>query len=264
MLERFFEEITRFGVRFIAAAVILIVGIKVSKWFSSRLPRTKGFMRLDSGVSKFAANVIKAALYTLTIITAAGTLGIPYASFVALLGSAGVAIGLALQGSLSNIASGILILVNKPFKVGDYIETSDVAGTVSEIGFFSTTVVTPDNRVVSYPNSMLSNTCITNYSVKSERRLEVKVGVAYGSDIDKVKNVLEQAAAANEYVLAEPKPFAGICNHADSAIEFALLVWCKRENYLSLFYSLREDITKAFEQSGIEIPYNTLDVNVRK
>ena len=264
MLERFFEEITRFGVRFIAAAVIFIVGIKVSKWFSSRLPRTKGFMRLDSGVSKFAANVIKAALYTLTIITAAGTLGIPYASFVALLGSAGVAIGLALQGSLSNIAAGILILVNKPFKVGDYIETSDVAGTVREIGFFSTTVITPDNRVVSYPNSMLSNTCITNYSANPSRRLEIKIGVAYGSDIDKVKNALVQTAAANEYVLSEPKPFAGICNHADSAIEFALLVWCKRENYLNLFYSLREDITKSFEQNGIEIPYNTLDINVRK
>lgn len=255
--------ITNFGVKLLGAVIVLIVGIKISKWISRRIERSNGMNRFDAGVKKFTANAVKIAFYAVTIISAAGIIGIPSASFIAVLGSAGVAIGLALQGSLSNIASGILILVNKPFRAGDFIEAGDISGTVKEIGFFSTTIVTPDNKVISYPNGTLSSACITNYSAMQNRRVDLTFSAGYDSDIDRVKEILLKAAYDNPLVISEPAPpFAAMSEQGASALDFVLRVWCKSDDYWAVRFGLNEAVKRAFDENGIEIPYNKLDVNI--
>lgn len=255
--------ITDFGLKLAAAAAVLVIGFKLSKYISKRAFKSKYILNFDEGVKKFILHAVKILLYTVTVISAAGILGIPYASFIAVLGSAGVAVGLALQGSLSNIAAGILILINKPFKVGDFIEASEIKGTVSEIGFFSTSIITMDNKVVSYPNSALSNTCITNYSAMPERMVDVKFSVSYDSDIENVKTVIKNTAAANPLVLKNRDIFTGISSYGDSHIEFTLRIWCKTEDYQTLFFDINEEMKKAFDKNDIEIPYPKLDVMLK-
>ena len=239
IIKKLVDLLTDFGIKLILAVILLVVGIKLSKWFSKKMYKSRALSNLDDGVRKFIANAIKITLYILIIISAAGILKIPYASFVAVLGSAGVAIGLALQGSLSNIASGILILVNKPFRVGDFIKVGEISGTVRDIGLFSTSIVTGDNCVVSYPNSTLSNSCIVNYFAKPTRRIDMTFSVSYSSDIEKVKATLLETAHENSMVLDDPAPFSGVSNHA-------------------------ENVKNAFDKNGIEIPFPQLDVSLKK
>ncbi len=264
IIKKLVDLLTDFGIKLILAVILLVVGIKLSKWFSKKMYKSRALSNLDDGVRKFIANAIKITLYILIIISAAGILKIPYASFVAVLGSAGVAIGLALQGSLSNIASGILILVNKPFRVGDFIKVGEMSGTVRDIGFFSTSIVTGDNCVVSYPNSTLSNSCIVNYFAKPTRRIDMTFSVSYSSDIEKVKATLLETAHENSMVLDDPAPFAGVSNHAESAVEFLLRFWCKSEDFWYVKYSVAENVKNAFDKNGIEIPFPQLDVSLKK
>lgn len=263
-LNLLFTKITDFGTKLIFAIIVLFIGIKLSKWISKLILKAKPIEKLDDGVKKFASNAAKIALYVITVITAAGILGIPYASFVAVIGSAGVAIGLALQGSLSNIASGILILVTKPFRVGDFIEVGDASGVVQEIGFFSTTIVTGDNKVISYPNSSLASSSITNYSAMETRRVDFNFSVGYSSNIDEVKNILLDCANSHKLVLSDPEPFTAMSEYGDSALVFVLRVWCKSEDYWTVMFDLNESVKNCFDESGIEIPYNKIDVNICK
>ena len=264
ILKKIVETGTQFGLKLIFAAAILIIGIKLSKWAVKIILKSRTLSGMDEGVRKFIGKSVKITLYVLIIISAAGILGIPYASFVAILGSAGVAIGLALQGSLSNIAAGILILVNKPFKVGDYIAAGDIEGTVSEIGFFATKIITADNKQVSYPNAALSNTSVTDYTALGTRRIDLVFSTSYDSDIDTVKNILINVASADSLVFSEPKPEAHLSNHADSALEFKLMIWCKSSDYWTVRYNMLENVKKAFDKEKIEIPYPKLDVSVQQ
>lgn len=264
MINKLAEICIQLGLKLIFAILVIIIGIKLSKWLSKCVFNAKALSNLDDGVRKFAGKAVKITLYVLIIISAAGILGIPYASFIAVLGSAGVAIGLALQGSLSNIAAGILILVNKPFKAGDYIAAGDVEGTVSEIGFFATKIITVDNKMISYPNSVLSSTAVTDYTALGTRRLDLIFSVGYESDIDTVKNILLNAAKSNELVLTDPEPAARLSKHADSALEFKLMVWCKCEDYWTVNFDLLEEVKKAFDENKIEIPFPKLDVAVKQ
>ena len=263
-VSRLISAATDFGLKLIAAAVILVIGFKLSKYISKKALKSKYIFHCDEGVKRFVLNAVKFSLYTVTVISAAGILGIPYASLIAVLGSAGVAVGLALQGSLSNIAASILILINKPFKAGDFIEAAGIQGTVSEIGFFSTSLITMDNKVISYPNSALSNTCITNYSAMPERMVNIKFGVSYDSDTDAVRAVMCDTAAAHPLVLKNRDVFARISAYADSSIEFTLRVWCKTEDYWTVYFDMQEEMKKAFDKNGIEIPYPKLEVNIKK
>ena len=257
-------HITNFGVKLIYALLVLIIGLKASKWLSKKLYSAKSPDAVDEGVQKFAAKAVKISLYIIVIISAAGILGIPYASFVAVLGSAGVAVGLAMQGSLSNLAAGILILVTKPFRVGDMIEAGDIMGKVSEIGFFSTHIVTLDNRVVSFPNSALSGKCITNYSAKPTRCVNLVFTAGYGSDVEKVKEILTKTAESCPRMVAEPAPYARLSKLGDSALEFILFAWCKSEEYRNACFDLTESVKEAFDKESIEIPYQKLDINILK
>ncbi len=261
-LDKLLNTITDFGLKLIAAFFVLIIGIKIGKIVSKHIRKSRFLENVDIGVRTFASNAVKWLIYVITVVSAAAFLGVPYASFIAVLGSVGVAVGLGFQGALSNIAAGILILLNKPFKVGDFIESCDFTGTVRDIGFFNTSVVTLDNKVVSYPNSMLSNTGVINYSAMDKRRVDLPFSVGYGSDLDKVREIMLKTAYENPMVLKEPPAKACVTAHLDSAVEFTLFAWCKTPDYLSVKFDLLERMKKAFDKNGIEIPYKKIDINV--
>lgn len=252
-LKSIIEICTQFGLKLIFAAFVLIVGIKISNRLEKYTIKAKTLANIDDGVKKFIGKTVKIVLYVVIVISAAGILGIPYASFVAVLGSAGVAIGLALQGSLSNIAAGILILVNKPFKVGDYILAGTVEGTVSEIGFFGTKIITADNKLISYPNSALSNIAVTDYTALGSRRLELIFTVARESNIDTVKTLLVSAAKEHPLAFIAPEPSARLCGTPGTSMEFKLMVWCKSDDYTELRFDLLETIKKLFDDNKNDI-----------
>ena len=183
---------------------------------------------------------------------------------IAVIGSCGLAVGLALQGSLSNIAGGFIILVLKPFSVGDFITSGDIAGTVEEISIFHTKVLTVDNRRIIVPNSTISNATLTNVSALKERRVDLTFTAAYENDIDTVERVLTEACLNHELVLKEPEPFARLSAHKDCALEYTVRAWCKAEDYWTVYFDLIKDVKKAFDKNGISIPYPQLDVHTDK
>lgn len=242
--------------------VVLILGFILIKWIMKLISKSNAFKKADAGAVKFMTNIISFALKIFLIFTVAIIVGVPAASIITLIGSAGVAIGLALQGSLSNLAGGIMLVFFKPFKVGDFIDSNNgSAGTVTDINVFYTTLVTPDNKILVIPNGILSNEPIVNYSVKEQRRVDFLFGVAYNSDSDKVKEVLLSVANSNEYVLNDPAPAVALNAYKDSAIEFSLKVWCNNANYWDCYFSINEAIKKEFDKNGISIPFPQLEVH---
>ncbi len=258
------EFFTSFGIKLIAALLVLVVGIKLSGFFVKKLGKNKGFQKLDDSIGRFILSVLKILLYVVVVITAAGIVGIPATSFITVLASAGVAIGLALQGSLANIAGSIMILFFRPFKIGDFIEGNGVSGTVEDINLFYTIIKTPDNKTITCPNGALSNGNITNYSTKDTRRVDLTFSVSYDSDIDRVKGLIAAIIESEECVLKDPAPFVALSAHNESSIDFVARAWCKSEDYWTLHFNLLEKTKKAFDVAGIEIPYPQVDVHVKK
>ena len=254
---------TSVGLKLLFALVIIIVGSKLVSFLIKRLRKGKFSKRLETSVANFLINLINVALRTLIFITAATVLGIPATSFVALVTSAGVAIGLALQGSLANLAGGVMILIFRPFRVGDYILGAGEEGTVEEITIFYTTLVTPDNKVIHCPNGALSNANVTNYSEKKTRRVEVIASCAYGSDVEQVKRLLTEVASSHPLVLESPAPFVRLKECADSSLNVTVRVWCNNGDYWTVFYDLTERFQATLEANGIEIPFPQMDVHVK-
>ncbi len=251
------------GLRILAAILILIIGSKLIKWIVSRITKSQKFETLTPNVKVLIVDCIKVVLYILLIVIIASTIGIETASITAAIASAGLAVGLALQGSLSNFAGGIMILIFRPFSVGDFIDNGSHAGTVTDIGIFYTTLETPDNKVVTIPNGALSNTTVTDFSTKEFRRLDLEFSVAYDSDIERVKEVLTEAASAHALVLDEPAaPFVRLGKHGDSALVFFLRVWVKGEDYWTVNFDLLEQGKLALDRAGISIPYPQVDVHL--
>jgi small conductance mechanosensitive channel len=264
ILEKIYEFGASFGLKIVATLLILIVGLKLSKWIVKIIANSKGFSRLELSLQSFIKSFISVALNAFVIVTAAITIGIPAASFITLLASAAAAIGLALQGSLSNFAGGIMLLIFKPFEIGDYVDVNGQSGTVKGISVFYTTLTTIDNKVVTIPNGALTNNSIVNYSANDTRRVDLTFSVSYSSDTDKVKSILFEQAKAQGKVLSEPKTEVYMTAHADSSVNFVLRAWCKTEDYWEVFYSLTENVKKAFDSNGIEIPFPQLDVHLEK
>ncbi len=217
---------------------------------------------IDKSLHKFLLSLIKVALQILLIVTIAAMLGAEMTSFVAIIGSAGLAVGLALQGSLSNFAGGVLILILRPFKVGDYIEAAGHSGTVDEIQLFYTILKTPDNKNIIIPNSTLSNSSTVNYSANSTRRVDFKFGVGYEDDIFKVKDTLNRIANNHPLVLKDPAYQIGLSEHGDSSVNFILRVWCKSEDYWTIYFDVMEKVKVEFDKEGINIPYPQMDVHM--
>lgn len=245
----------------IAVAVILI-GLIVLKIVLSVTRKLVNKTRLKGIAGDFILTILKVVLVFIYLIIVLRILGIDTTSFVALLTVGTLAISLALQSIIANFASGMILVSNHPFEEGDYVEVAGVSGTVVKITLFSTKLKTPDNKVVTIPNSSVSGGNIVNYSAEEKRRVDLTFGVAYGSDVDKVKKVIESVLDEHELVLHDDGYTVRLNEQADSALVFVCRCWAKSADYWTVYFDLQESMTKRFEKEGIEIPYNKLDVNL--
>ncbi len=252
--------IVEYGLRLLIAMVLLFVGLKLINVFTKRIKAKKSFKKLDNTATSLLGSFMSIALKLILFLTVIAILGIPMTSVITIIGTVSLAIGLALQGSLANFAGGLMIILFKPFKLGDFIDNHTDSGTVTDMGVFYTTLTTPDNRVITVPNSLLSNATVINYSVSETRRVDLDISVAYDTDIDVAKRLLVSLCKANPLTLADPEPFVAVSSHGESAMILTVRAWCSGKDYWTLRFELLENIKKAFDAAGIEIPYNYLNV----
>lgn len=262
-LETLPEKALNLGVRILLSVLVFVVGVQLIKLIRRILKKSLQRAKADIGVVQFLDSLVKMVLYVMLIFTIATGFGVDAASIVALVGSAGVAIGLALQGSLSNFAGGVLILLLKPFKVGDYIKEDNKGneGTVIEIQLFYTKLATADNRIIILPNGTLANTSMTNVTEAATRRLDITVGIAYNSDIKKAKEVLTEMLKADEATLKNQDMLVFVDALADSSINLGIRCFVKKEDYWETKWRLTEETKYALDKAGIEIPFPQLDVH---
>lgn len=261
-LKQIGDVLIEFGLRILAAIAILAVGVWVAKWLRQFSRKLMNRREVDGTVSSFLANLIYYALLTAIMIVALGQLGVETASFVAVIGAAGLAIGLALQGSLSNFAAGILLIVFRYFKAGDYIEAAGTSGIVEEITIFTTTLKTPDNRQVIVPNSNILSSNITNFSAHSTRRVDMVFGISYEDDIDRAREIIWEVIHQDDRVLKDPEPTVSLFQLADSSVNFAVRPWVNSVDYWTVMCDTTETIKKRFDAAGINIPYPQQDVHM--
>lgn len=264
IIDRIPELATLYGLKILLALAVFFIG----KWLAQTISRVlcKGleYRGVDGAVSSFFRQISYYGMLIVVTVAALGQLGVQTASFIAVIGAAGLAIGLALQGSLANLAAGVLLILFRPFRAGDYIEAAGTAGVVKEISIFSTTFVTPDNKTITVPNGGILGDNITNYSLQTERRVDLEIGVSYSSDIELVKRELLAVAQADERVLKDKEITVGIITFADSSVNFVLRPWVRTADFWPVRFSLMENIKKRFDEVGIEIPFPQMDVHVQK
>ncbi len=267
-MEDFWKQLqqigTDAGLKILLGLAILIVGVKLSKWLIRIIQKGRAFKKLEKGAQSFITSFIRIALYALVIATAAMCIGVPSTAFLTVFTSAGVAIGLALQGALSNFAGGLMILFFHPFKVGDYIESDGASGTITSITVIYTILTTPDNKIITVPNGKLTNANIINYTTGGNRRVDIMVSASYDADTEFVKKTLLEVADATEGVLKEPAPMARLKEMGASSIDYTYRVWCKNSDYWNVYFDSMELIKKTFDEKGIEIPYTKVDVKLIK
>lgn len=259
-------DILNFAFQVVIAIAIYVIGGKIIKWIVKLVGRSMDRAGADAGVKQFVTPLVKYALYVLLIFMIMGLFGIATTSAVAVLGSAGVAVGLALQGSLSNLAGGVLILLLKPFVVGDYIieDTNKNEGTVSEISIFYTKLLTVDNKVIVIPNGTLSNSSLTNVTHMDKRRIDLIVGISYDADIRTAKEILKKIAMEEPARLTEEEPVVYVDTLGGSSVDMGLRVWVKADDYWQAKWRLTENIKYAFDENGISIPYQQIDVQIKQ
>jgi small conductance mechanosensitive channel len=264
ILGKVWELITLYGLRVVAAVAILIFGRWISMGIRGVVKRVMRRSKLDETVTKFVGSLTYVALLIFVVLAALSQLGIQTTSFIAVLGAAGLAIGLALQGSLANFAAGFLMIVFRPFRVGDYIEGAGTTGTVEEIQIFTTTMKTPDNKTVIVPNAKMTGDNIINWTVKGTRRVDLVMGIGYGDDIDKAKQVMYDVLAGDDRVLREPAPQVAMVELGDSSVNFVVRPWVRAEDYWAVYFDITEKIKKAFDANNISIPFPQRDVHIYK
>ena len=262
IVQRIWELVAIYGLKVLAAIVIFIVGRWIAKGFRKLARNVLAKRSIDPTIAGFTGNLIYVLLLTFFIVAAMGQLGIQTTSLIAILGAAGLAIGLALQGSLANFAAGFLMIIFRPFKVGDYIEGAGTAGTVEEIQIFSTVLKTPDNKTVIIPNAKLTSDNIVNYTTKGTRRMDMVVGIGYQSDIDKAREILEDLVTSDDRVLKDPPHKIAVFELADSSVNFFVRPWVNISDYGNLWCDLTEKVKKRFDEAGISIPFPQRDVHV--
>jgi small conductance mechanosensitive channel len=258
------DWVVQYGLKVLAAILILIIGRYAAKGIRELIRRALQKGRVDETLVSFVSSLCYVAIMAFVIIAALGKLGVQTASFVAVLAAAGLAVGLALQGSLSNFAAGFLLIIFKPFKVGDFIEGGGVTGVVEEIGIFTTDLKSPDNKKIIVPNAKMTSDNIINYTAKDVRRVDIVAGVSYGDDIDKVREVLAGILAEDERILKDPAPTIGVLELAGSSVNFAVRPWVKPDDYWDVFFATQENIKKRFDAEGIKIPFPQQDVHLYK
>jgi small conductance mechanosensitive channel len=263
ILATVYELIVKYGMTFIMAIVVLIVGLIVIKWITRALVRLMKKGNVNPSLIPFLRSLSNILLKAMLIISVMGMVGIEMTSFIAVLGAAGLAVGLALQGTLQNFAGGVMILLFKPYEVGHFIEAQGYMGTVKEIQIFTTVLNTPDNRKVIIPNSPLATGSITNFSAMPTRRIDFSFGIGYGDNIDKAKDILLKMAQKDDRVLKEDNPPQVMVEAlGDSSVNLKLRTWVKSEDYWSLFFDVTENVKKQFDAAGISIPFPQSDVHL--
>ncbi len=258
------DLLVQYGVNILSALVILFVGNIVVKMIANSVAKVLQKKKMDKAVIEFIHGLVRYLLFVIVLIAALSRIGVQTASVVAVIGAAGLAVGLALQGSLSNFAAGVLIVGFRPFKSGDYVEIGGVAGSVESIQIFQTVLTTPDNKMVVVPNGSVIGSPITNYSRHETRRIDLMIGVSYGADLQKTKEVLTKICEADERVLPEPGVQVGVHTLADSSVNFVVRPWVKTEDYWGVYFDLMQAIKEGLDNEGIEIPFPQMDVHLNK
>jgi small conductance mechanosensitive channel len=262
LIAKIYELITVFGVKILAAVAVFIIGRWVAKLMRRIVDKVIGKRSVDPTIGKFVANLTYIALLTFFILAALGLLGIQTTSFIAVIGAAGLAIGLALQGSLANFAAGFLLIIFRPYKVGDYIEGGGTAGTVEAIQLFTTQLASPDNKTIIVPNSKMTGDNIVNYSAKGTRRVDMVFGIGYEDDIDKARNIITEILSQDERILKDPPTNIAVSELADSSVNFIARPWVNAADYWNVYFETTEKVKKRFDAQGISIPYPQRDVHV--
>ncbi|AXG73377.1 mechanosensitive ion channel family protein [Flavobacterium arcticum] len=264
IIDKLSESLLNFMPNLIKAIAILVIGIiaiKFLRWIMKRIMNRNP--ESDPTLIKFAMNILTWGLRVILIVMVIGALGIETSAFVAVLGAAGLAIGLSLQGSLSNFAGGVLIILFKPFRVGDFIQAQGEGGTVMEIQILYTRLLTPTNQVIYIPNGSLSNGNITNYSKEPIRKADLTIGVGYNSDIRQVKSILKRVIEMDKNILKDPEPVIRVRELADSSVNFQIFAWATNENYWQMLSDFKENAKIELDKEGIEIPFPQRDLNVK-
>jgi small conductance mechanosensitive channel len=263
VLDTVVNWMTSTGIKLVIAIVLMIITFKIVNVVTKKMYKRFQKKNVDETIARVGTQSLRIILKVLILVCLIGYVGIETASISAVIASLGVGISLAVQGTLSNFAGGVIIIVMRPFKIGDFITSNGESGTVEDIKLFYTHIVTVDNRAVVIPNGSLANNVIVNASAKDTRRCDVTVSASYGSDIDKVKEVIKNVCAQNELIFKDPAPFIELSNMGSSSLDFVVRVWCNRPDYWTVNFYLLDSIKKAFDENGIEIPFNQLDVNLK-
>jgi small conductance mechanosensitive channel len=268
MLQNWFAEnqtlMIDWAIKIVIALAIFFIGKAVASWLSKAVEKLLLHRKIDKTVASFLVSILHGIMLTFVVIAAISHLGFNTTSLVAVLGAAGLAVGLALQGSLSNFASGVLLVSFRPFKAGDFVEVAGISGTVEEVLIFSTKLKTPDNKQIIIPNGAITGGAITNYSAKETRRVDLTIGVSYDADLAQTKEILTRITDSHELILKDPGVQIAVAELADSSVNFVVRSWAKTADYWTVYFDLLETIKLELDKAGIEIPYPQMSVHLNK
>lgn len=264
-LQHIVSILTEYGLNVIGALVILLIGWSLAKWAESRTRKALNKSpRIERTLTGFLSSLVRYLVLIFTVIAVLNQFGVQTASLIAVLGVAGLAIGLAMQGTLSNIAAGVMLLVFRPFKLGDYVEVSGQSGTVQSLNLFVTELATPDNKQIIIPNSNIWGQSVVNYSFHSTRRLDLEIGIGYGDDIDGAIKIISEILDAEERVRKDPEPMIAVGNLGASSVDLTIRVWVDAADYWTLKFDLTKRLKQAFDARGIGIPFPQMDVHLHR
>ncbi len=251
-----------YGLKILSAIVVLLIGLWIIRIIMRGIKRIFEKRNMDPSLRPFLTGIISALLKIMLVISVISMVGIEMTSFIAILGAAGLAVGMALSGTLQNFAGGVMILLFKPFKVGDYVSAQGYEGAIKEIQIFNTIMTTVDNKTVIIPNGGLSTGSMVNYSTEPQRRVDFSFGIGYSDDIDKARQIILELAENNDKVLKNPPPFVKVSELADSSVNFATRLWVNAPDYWDVFFYMNENVKKEFDKNGVSIPFPQTDVHV--
>ncbi len=263
-MEALMALVIDYGLKILLAIVVLIIGLWIIKIIMKVIVKNMAKIDVDLSLRVFLKSLLSMLLRIMLIISVISMLGVTMTSFVAILAAAGLAVGMALSGTLQNFAGGVMIILFKPFKVGDFIDAQGYVGSVREIQIFNTILKTPDNKTIIIPNEGLSTSAMTNFSTEAQRRVDFVFGIGYGDDIDKARAAIEGLIANDDRILKDPAPFVAVSELADSSVNFVVRVWADAGNYWGIFFDMTEAVKKVFDKEGISIPFPQTDVHVHK
>lgn len=264
ILSKLYDLGVQYGLKLIGAIIVLIIGLWVIKKLVKGVDKIMAKREMEATLRSFLKALFSATLKILLVISVMSMVGIAMTSFIAILAAAGLAVGMALSGTLQNFAGGVMILIFKPFKAGDFIDALGYTGTVSEVQIFITVLKTPDNKTIILPNGPLSTSPLTNFSTEENRRVDFVFGIGYNDDIDQARKVIENLIAADERIFKDPTPFIQVGELADSSVNITVRVWAKASDYWGIYFDLTEKVKKTFDKEKISIPYPQTDVHLYK